>query len=133
MKSPGNIPPENLNYTDYLLFFKPVYRDIDVLEIPGNDKCCIQSRVRDCALASYRHVDKMSDRNLSKEEQTSLGDLIKMKDSVIKGKWNNNVILNRKGYISKMKTILKDTSKFRKLSKEKNKSLNHFCIWTIRL
>ena len=47
-------------------------------------------------------------------------------------KGNNVVILNRKGYISKMKTILKDTSKFRKLSKEKNKSLNHFCIWTIR-
>lgn len=93
MKSSGNIPPENLSYTDYLLFFKPVYRDIDVLDIPGNDKCCTQSSVRDCALTSYRHVDKMSDRNLSKEEQTSLGDLIKMKDSVIKGKWSIKVIM----------------------------------------
>ena len=93
MKSSGNIPPENLNYTDYLLFFKPVYRDFDVLDIPGNDKCCIQSRVRDCALTSYRHADKMSDRNFSKEEQTALGDLIKMKDSVIKGKWSIKVIM----------------------------------------
>ena len=69
MKSSGNIPPENLNYADYLLFFKPVYRDIDVLEIPGNDKCCIQSTVRDCALTSYRHADKMSVETFLKKNE----------------------------------------------------------------
>ena len=74
-------------------------------------------------------------RDLSKEKHTTLNDSVinkkafkKNKDLVIKkpNKGDTVVIPNIKGYISKMKTILKDRSKFRKLSIDENKVLSLF-------
>ena len=63
-------------------------------------------------------MDKIVDRNLSKEEHIALNNLIKNKDLVIQkaDKGNTVVVINKYDYISKMKTILKDTLKFCKLS-----------------
>ena len=77
------IPPKNLNYTYYLLPFELLYRDIDALGIPDNDKHFIQSRLRDCALMSYRDVHKINDSNLPKEEHASLNHLINNKNLAI--------------------------------------------------
>ena len=74
-------------------------------------------------------MDKNIDRNLSKEEHFALKNLVKNKDLVIQeaDKGNTVVILNKNknDYSLKMKKILSDTSKFQKLSIDKNKVLNH--------
>ena len=121
------ILPKNLNYADYLLPFELLFRDIDLLDIPRTDRDFIQGRLRDCAFTSYRDVGKNIDRNLSKEQHFALKNLIKNKDLVIQkaDKGNNVVILNKNDYNLDMKKILSDTSKFQKLSIDKNKVLNH--------
>ena len=60
-------------------------------------------------------------------EHLALKDLIKNRDLVIQkaDKGNTVVILNKNDYISKMKVILSDLSKFQKLSIDQNKVLNH--------
>ena len=63
------IPPKNLNYTDYMLHFELLFRDIDLLDIPRTDRDFIQGRLRDCAFTSYRDVGENTDKNLLKEEQ----------------------------------------------------------------
>ena len=121
------ILPKNLNYADYLLPFELLFRDIDLLDIPRTDRDFIQGRLRDCAFTSYRDVGKNIDTNLSKEEHFALKNLVKNKDLVIQkaDKGNNVVILNKNDYNLDMKKILSDTSKFQKLSIDKNKVLNH--------
>ena len=121
------IPPKNLNYGDYLLPFELLFRGINLLDIPRTDRDFIQGRLRDCAFKSYRDMDKNIDRNLSKEEHFALKNLVKNKDLIIQeaGKGNTVVILNKNDYNLKMKKILSDTSKFQKLSIDKNKVLNH--------
>ena len=121
------IPPKNLNYADYLLPFELLFRDIDLLDIPRTDRDFIQGRLRDCAFTSYRDVGKNIDRNLSKEEHFALKNLVKNKDLIIQeaDKGSTVVILNKIDYNLKMKKILSDTSKFQKLSIDKNNVLNH--------
>ena len=86
----------------------------------------ILSRLRDCAFLSYRDVGKNIDMNLSKEENFALKNLVKNKDLVIqKADKSNTVVILNKDYIFKMTEILSDTSKFQKLSIDKNKVLNH--------
>ena len=57
----------------------------------------------------------------------ALKDLIKNRDLVLQSADTGNtvVILNKNGYISKYKVILGDWSKFKKLSIDQNKFLNH--------
>ena len=57
----------------------------------------------------------------------ALEDHIKNRDLVIQkaAKGNTAVILNKNDYISKMKLILSDSTKFQKLSIDQNKVLNH--------
>ena len=57
----------------------------------------------------------------------ALKDLIKNRDLVLQRADTGNtvVILNKNGYISKYKVILGDSSKFKKLSIDQNKFLNH--------
>ena len=57
----------------------------------------------------------------------ALRDLIKNRDLVLQraDKGNTVVILNKNDYISKFKVILGDSSKFKKLSIDQNKVLNH--------
>ena len=121
------IPPKNLNYADYLLPFELLFRDIDLLDIPRTDRDFIQGRLGDFAFTSYGDVGKNINRNLSKEEYFALKNLVKNKDLIIQeaDKGNTVVILNKNDYNLKMKKIISDTSKFQKLSIDKNKVLNH--------
>ena len=117
------IPPKNVNYADYLLPFELLFRDIDLCEIPSYDKEFIRSRLRDCAITSFRDSDKINENNLSKKEHLALKNLVKNRDLIIQKahKGNTVVILNKNDYISKIKVILNDSSKFQKLSIDQNK------------
>ena len=48
-------------------------------------------------------------------------------------KGNTVVLRNRKDYIFKMKLILADTSKFKKIQIDDSKVLNHLIKWKIKL
>ena len=69
----------------------------------------------------------MKKKNLPKAECDTLKSLIRNKELIIQkaDKGNAVVILNRKDYISKMKLILADTSKFKKIQVDGSKVLNH--------
>ena len=123
----SDIPPKNVNYADYLLPFELLFTDIDLCEVPNYDKEFIRSRLRDCAFTYFRDSSKIHENNLSKEEHLALKDLIKNRDLVIQkaDKGNIVVILNKNDYISRMKVILNDSSKFQKPSIDQSKVLNH--------
>ena len=120
------ISSKNVNYADYPLPFELLLRDIDLYEVPNYDKEFIYSRLWEYAFTSFRDSSKINENTLSKEEHLALKDLIENRDLVIQ-KTNNGktvVILNKNDYISKMKVILSDSSKFQKLSIHQNKVLN---------
>ena len=66
------------------------------------------------AFTSFRDSGKIIEDKLSEEEHLTLNDLIKTRDFIIQkaDKGNTVVILNKNDYISKMKEILSDSSKF---------------------
>ena len=96
-------------------------------EIPSYDKEFIRSRSRDCAFTSFRYSSKINENNLSNEEHLALKDLFKNRDLDIQktDKGRTVVALNENDYISKMKVILSDLSKFQELSIDQGKVLNH--------
>ena len=67
------------------------------------------------------------ENNLPKAEFDVLKSLIRNKELIIQkaDKDNTVVLLNRKDYICKMKLILADTSKFKKIQIDNSKVLNH--------
>ena len=121
------IPPKDINYADYLLPFELVYRDINSLRISNFDLDCIKARLRDSAFLSYKETGKFMENNLPKDELDAIKSLIRNKELIIQRahKGNTAVLLNRKDYISKMKLILADTSKSKKIEIDDSKVLNH--------
>ena len=66
------------------------------------------------------------ENNLPKAEFDALKSLIRNKELIIQiaEEGNTVALLNRKNYISKMKLIFVDTSKFKKIQKDDSKALN---------
>ena len=91
------------------------------------DKEFIKSRLRESAFSSDKDTGKTLEENLPKEEFDALKILLKKKDIIVQNadKGNTVVILNRKGYVCKMKSILNDKSKFQKVYIDHDKILNH--------
>ena len=91
------------------------------------DKEFIKSRLRDSTFSSCKETIKTFEKNLPKAEFDVLKILLKNKDIIIQKavKGNTVVILNRKDYVCKMKKILNDSSKFRKVYIDHDKILNH--------
>ena len=129
------IPPNDINYADFKLPFELLYRDVDSLEVSNLDKELIKSRLRDSAFSSYKDTGKTLEKNLLKEEFDALKILLKNKGIKVQkaDKGNTVVILNRKDYVCKMKIILNDKSKFRKVYIDHDKILNHFIHMENRL
>ena len=67
------------------------------------------------------------ENNLPKAQFDYLRSLIRNKEMIVQkvDKGNTVVLLNRKDYISKMKLILADTSKFKNIQIGNSKVLNH--------
>ena len=75
----------------------------------------------------FRDSGKINENNLSKKKHLALKNLIKNRDLIIQkaDKGNTVVTLNKNNYISKIKVILNDSSKFQKPSIDQSKVLNH--------
>ena len=67
------------------------------------------------------------ENNLPKAELDALKSLIRNKEMIIQkaDEGNTAILLGRKDYISKMKLILANTSKFKKIQINDSKVLNH--------
>ena len=71
------------------------------------------------------------ENNLPEAEFDALKSLIRNKELITQ---NTEVFLNRKDYISKMKLILVDTSRYKKIQIDESKVLNHFNLtWKMKL
>ena len=75
---------------------------------------------------SFADSSLINEKNLSKEEHLALNGLIKNRDLVIERADIENaaVILNKNSFVSRMKGILNDLSKFQKLSTNQNRVLS---------
>ena len=47
-----SIPPKHLRYLDHMLPFKLLFRDINKIEMPNEDKVFMKSSVKDSAFTS---------------------------------------------------------------------------------
>ena len=115
--------PKSTKYSDYLLLFKLLFKDINSLNFSGFDKECVKSRLRVVPI----HLSKISDKNLPDEGIKALKNLIENNDMVIQkaDKGKTIMILIKNNYISRLNRILDDSSKFTRLHLEEGKVLNH--------
>ena len=62
------IPPDKLKYSDFLLPFELLYRDIQTLDVTDQKKRLLKARIKDSALSSFISYNKNSaPLNLTKE------------------------------------------------------------------
>ena len=71
------LPCKDFYYAEYILPFELLFRDVNLYEIPSYNKLVIRSRLRDCALTSFRYSGNINKNNLFKEEHLALKDLMK--------------------------------------------------------
>ena len=67
------LPPKQLKYGDYLVYFGLLYRDIRQLEILSNEGLdFVKTKAKETALSSFRQYNKNLPQNLSKGELEAL-------------------------------------------------------------
>ena len=106
------IPPDKLEYSDYLLPFELLYRDIKDLDLPNEKTNFLKAKIKDCALSSFKlYNEKGAVSSLNKDETLALKTLSKNKDLIIqKSDKGNSIVLIIKGdYLDKMYDILSDS------------------------
>ena len=120
------IPLKNISYADFILPFELLYRDVDSIEVFNLDKEFIKTGFKDSAFSSYKNTGRIIEKKLPRVEFDALKILLKNKDIMVQkaDKGDTVVILNRKDYVYKMKSILNDRSKFQKVYIDHDKALN---------
>ena len=71
------IPPKAIEYSEFLLPFEMLFREITSFDIANFNKECVKSRLRDSAYSSFKQVSKISNKHLSIEEAKALNNLLK--------------------------------------------------------
>ena len=124
------IPPNVLNYADYLANYELLYRDIKGLGILSNeDLNFTKTKIKEAALTSFRSYNSNGfPRNLSDEEFDALQNLSKNTNLVVQksDKGNSVVLVDKEIYVKRMENILSDNNKFRKDNIAPGKLLNLF-------
>ena len=109
------IPPDKLEYLDYLLPFELLYRDIKDLDLPNEKTNFLKAKIKDCALSSFKlYNEKGAVSSLNKDEINALKTLSKNKDLIIQksDKGNSIVLINKSDYLDKMYNIQLQLKKF---------------------
>ena len=124
-----SVKPGLIEYSEFLLPFELLFRDIKREDICNEDMSVIKARLLDTALTSYQNFsrDREPPENLTFSEFKALKRLSKNKDIVIQkaDKGNTVVILDKCSYIRAIEEILNDNSKFSKLDIPTGKEINH--------
>ena len=125
------IPPDEIEYTGFMLPFELLYREIKLEEVPCKNLNILKYKLLDIATSSYPKIKSWGIKsNLSSDEAKALRNLTKQKDIIIQNadKGNTIVILDKESYIEKMEELLSDTSKFKRLEIPPDKYLNFVII-----
>ena len=121
------IPPKKIDYSKFLLPFQLLFHDKKCNSESSVDLASVKARLQDTAFTSYSDFNKDSSppSNLSKDEFESLCKLKNENNVVIKtaDKGNTIVILDKDTYLKSIETLLKDSSKFKKIPVALNKDL----------
>ena len=124
-----SVKPGLIEYSEFLLPFELLFRDIKREDLCNEDMSAIKARLLDTALTSYQNFfsDREPPENLTSSEFKALKHLSKNKYIVIQkaDKGNTVVILHKCSYISVIEEILNDNSKFSKLDIPAGKEINH--------
>ena len=124
-----SVKPGWIEYSEFLLSFELLFRDIKREDLCNDDMSLIKARLLDTALTSYQNFssDKNPPENLTTSEFKALKRLPKNKNIVIQkaDQGNTIVILDKYSYISAIEEILNDNSKFSKFDIPAGKEINH--------
>ena len=99
------IPPDKLEYFDFLLPFELLYRGIQNLDVTDQKKQLLKARIKDIALLSFSSYNKnKAALNLTKEEFASLKSLLKNDSLIIQisDKGNSIAITGKDDYLQQM-------------------------------
>ena len=116
------ITPNKVDYCKFLSPFEKLYRKLESipsLETPTLES--LQSQLKGLALHSLESFDSKSlSKNLSKNEWLALKSLSRNKEIIVckPDKGNGVVVIDQKDYVSKLQSLLADTSKFKPLSQD---------------
>ena len=121
------IPPDKLEYPDYLLLFALLYHDITDLDLPNEKINFLKAKTKDCALSPFKlYNEKDAVSSLNRKEIFALKKLSKNKDLIIQksDQGNSIVLIDKSDYLDKMYNILSGSKKFVKSSEVDDKHLN---------
>ena len=123
------IPPNKLEYADFMLPFELLFRDIKNTDLSILQTKAGKSKILDTAFSSFDSFNNNEMRsNLSKEELKPLHNLHKQKHLIIQkaDKGNTVVITEKIAYINKVKEIASDNTKFDQKTLKKTNNLIFF-------
>ena len=121
------LPPRKLEYADYMVSFELLFRDITTTNLSNIQNETIKSKFRDTAFSSFTSFDKDKPKNnLTKAELHAVNSLKQNNDIIIQKAEEGNtvVIIDKDAYKAKMKCLILDPSKFKKLDIQNDKHLN---------
>ena len=104
-----------IEYTDFMLPFEQIYRDIRSEEVPSENLNNLKNKLLDTATSSYAKTKNCRIKsNLSSNEAQVLRNLTKQRDIIIQKAYKGNTVVTwgKESYIDKMNELLNDTSKF---------------------
>ena len=118
------LPPKILENADFILTFELLFCDIKTNDLTTSQSSSIKAKHSDTAFTTCNFFERK--RFVSEAEFNAFKNLTKNKNLVIqKADKNNTVfIINKSDYKTKIKDILSDSIKFKKLEIDENKQLN---------
>ena len=60
------IPPETIEYSEFLVPFEMQFRDINSLRVSNLNEECVEGRLQDSAYISFKQVSKISEKSFKK-------------------------------------------------------------------
>ena len=119
----NHVVQKRLNYPDDMLPFELLFPDIKTNDLVASQSNFIKSKFLDTAFTSYNFFEwKRPASNLNEAELNVLENLKFVIQKADKG--DTFVIINKNNYKTKIKDMLSDYTKFKKLENDENKQLN---------
>ena len=122
-----SIPPKKLNYADFLHPFEQAYYHLRADNLSPDESDPISAIMKAAACDCLQTYDPKLVQNLPDGEIEALKSLLADESIIIQksDKGNSVVILNKADYVERMRELLADTSKFRKLEINSEEDYNH--------
>ena len=119
------LPPQTLEYADYMVSFELLYRDIKTTNLNTLQNETIKSKLLGTAFSSFDTFKKNKPKNNLSELQ-ALNSLLQNKDIIIEkaDKGNTIVVIDKDAYKKKTKAVISGRTKFEKLDIQEEKHLN---------